>query len=231
MTGRKAPELEFVLPGTWWDLPVTDPDAATRRIQQLVTEAVGKADKDAEVRRRLRSGLQEAVDTARKNAAQQIYLAREVTPGVPLSASLAVYWPDVAKMPDDVASSPKLARAFLKAALNGGPDPLGEEDEEEFSLPTTDVLRRTFLSLSELEAGGDKAEGGTLRVDYWLTVPDRERFALLSFSSSFVSLKSELLNLFDAVVSTVKWGDLSALDEPAGLDKSTGQLVAVATDA
>ena len=50
-------ELTIVFPGTWAMIPLHDEDAAARRIQRLVTERVGRADRLARVRRTAKTEL------------------------------------------------------------------------------------------------------------------------------------------------------------------------------
>ena len=44
-----------------------------------------------------------------------------------------------------------------------------------------------------------------LQADYWLAAADPYRFAMLSFTSTYVMYEKDMLDLFDAIVQTTRW--------------------------
>jgi hypothetical protein len=44
-----------------------------------------------------------------------------------------------------------------------------------------------------------------VEADYWLAARDPNRIALLTFSTALAEYEEEMLALFDAVVSTIRW--------------------------
>jgi hypothetical protein len=211
MTDQRPTALEFALPGFWWHIPLVEPEGIKRTIHTIVESAIGRADDRAELRRELREQLRGSAESAAAAGGREFYLAREIQPGIPLSAAISVYWPLLKAVPSDVAKNGKLLRGFLKATLADSDGSAAPLTEQEFSVGESAVLRRDFLVLSE--PGPDNEERGTFRVDYWLTVPGKPRVVLLAFSSSFVTMREQLNELFDAIVTTVRWGDLSAIPD------------------
>jgi len=203
-----APEFDFLLAGTWWSIPVNDPEETDRAIRRIVEDAAGRSDELATLRRLTRERLSETVADARRIEAEHLYLAREISPGLPLSASLAVYRPALDPLPEDVAASPKLARAFVKAALAEADGPGAGIEARELDLGSGAVLRRSWIVERTLQEGADPVR--SLRADYWMPIPGTRGFLLLSFTSLFVPLADKLLEFFDAVVGTVRWRDRAA---------------------
>ncbi len=195
--------FEFSLIGTWWSLPVADVAESERAIQRVLVEAIGRRDDRARLRRMLSERLTAIVADARTVHAEQLYFARDIAPGVPMPVSLGIYWPALRSLPADVAGSPKLARAALKAALAETDAAGAVRAQAESMVAAGAVLRRTYVSDSQVEEGAPV--GRILRVDYWITSPASDRFVLLSFSSQLAALEEQLLQLFDAIVSSIRW--------------------------
>ena len=89
-------ELTIVFPGTWVMIPLHDDEAAARRIQRLVADRVGRADRLARVRRTAKTELERLVSLANDSAAFALALSLEILPGVPFPASLVLSreeWP------------------------------------------------------------------------------------------------------------------------------------------
>ncbi len=208
-----VPTFDFTLAGQWWGLPIVDEAAADRAIRSIVVETAGQADQLANFRHLMREQLHRTVADARDANAHHLYLAREISPGLPLSGALGVYWPLLDTLPSDVAVAPKLARAFLKAALHVADSTGSATDEQELDPAGGAVLRRSYRTEFDPDVveGVDTNRGEqpaiiyTFRTDYWMTSPVPGRFALFSFSSQLVDLETELVKLFDAIVSTVRW--------------------------
>ena len=99
-------ELTIVFPGTWVMVPLHDEEAARRRIQRLVTDRVGRADRLARVRRTAKTELERLVALADDSTAFALALSLEILPGVPFPASLVLSreeWPTTPGPDDDLA--------------------------------------------------------------------------------------------------------------------------------
>lgn len=214
------PDFDLALPGAWWSIPLDDEATAARAIRRLVAETAGHRDEDARVRADLRRRFAAAAEQAMSAAASQLYLCREIVPGVMLPSSLTVYWPPLTLPPADPPSgtAPAPASGAAPAAdlppgllalrrLLGPPE--GGQTEEPFTVADTVGLRRDRLLTAPADPDAhddaDTPEVTTVIVDYWLVLPDTPRPVLLSFACGMPLLRTELIALFDLVVATIRW--------------------------
>jgi hypothetical protein len=193
------PEMDLVLPGTWWAVELSgDDDAVTRSVRQMVERVLGVHDGLARQRAELRARLREVVDAAREGHAANLYIAMELTERL----SLAVYWP-----PDPVLgslpSTPSSVIDLVRVGLEAQPSSAAYEDVVVEELGATTTLRRT--SITHNPAEGDRPAMDMLIVDYWLAVPGTQRVVLLTFSTPFVTMRAELSEMFRAMVALVRW--------------------------
>ena len=65
------------------------------------------------------------------------------------------------------------------------------------------AARTASVRSAVYEVEGESLTLPHLDVNYWVTVEGVERVALLSFTSPMVELTAELIELFDAVISTI----------------------------
>jgi hypothetical protein len=189
--------FDFALPGTWWLVPVDDPEVAGRSITRAVERAIGRRDADARLRADLRARFTDVADRARTAGAAQIHLCHEIVPGVPLPATLTVYWPRLALRASG-ETDPGLA---LRAVL-GSPDGAGDVMLDD--LPTGPGIRRTRVFTGSAAPDGSAPDVTTVEVDYWLATPGG-RVLLLSFACGMPLLADQLVELFDLVVRTTTW--------------------------
>lgn len=201
MTGTKpAAEtgFDFALPGTWWLVPVADPDVSVKAIGRAVEQAVGRRDADARLRAELRERFTDVADRARTAGAAQVHLCREVVPGVPLPGTLTVYWPRIA-----LRASGESDPAVALHRVLGAPD--ADTSEAELAdLPTGAGIRRTRIVTGSAAPDGSAPDVTTVEVDYWLATPGG-RVLLLSFACGLPLLADQLVELFDLVVRTTTW--------------------------
>jgi hypothetical protein len=188
--------FDFALPGTWWLVPVDDPAVAERSIARAVERAVGRRDEDARLRAELRARFTDVADRARTAGAAQVHLCHEIMPGVPLPATLTVYWPRLVLR----ASGESDPGAALRAVL-GPPD---GDDVALDDLPTGAGIRRTRVITGSAAPDGSAPDVTTVEVDYWLATPGG-RVLLLSFACGMPLLADQLVELFDLVVRTTTW--------------------------
>lgn len=200
------PEFDLALPGSWWSIPLDDEATATRAIRRLVAEVAGRSDEDARLRADLRRRFAAAAQQAMGAEAKQLYLCREIVPGVMLPSSLTVYWPPLTLPPGapDGGASGDLADVAGLRLLLGAPD--DGQAEEEFAVAGTVGLRRDRLLVSPPEEeGGEGPEVTTVLADYWVVLPGSRQVVLLSFACGMPLLRTELVGLFDLVVATLRW--------------------------
>lgn len=213
MSDTRAPRFVFSLAGSWWRLPVADEAEAERAIDRLVLDTAGRADEAATFRRLLRDRFRTTVAEVRRGEADYLYIAREIAPGLPLSAALTVSRPAIGALPAG-GSDPAVAVPALAVALAGLDAPGSGVTSDERELSCGPVLRR--VRTSEVVLDGEPVDGDAdlLRADYW--VPMRGGFVLFTFSTVYTLIGDRMLELFDAIVGTVR-ADEAAIEPVAGV--------------
>lgn len=189
---------KFILPGRWGTIDLTSEASARRTIRQLVERVGGKREDDAPMRATLRSQLQDAADVARGGGAVRLFIGLELTDGFPLSATLAVFLPaiDTSQLEGENVGLTGLLERF---APTGGDD----SRNETFSRGEIKAVRRTARKVAP--ATEVRPESEILQADYWLAAAEPYRFAMLSFTSTYVMYENDMLDLFDAIVQTTRW--------------------------
>jgi hypothetical protein len=219
-TGPAENGFDFALPGTWWLVPVADPSVAARSIARAVEQAVGRRDADARLRAELRTRFTDVADRARTAGAAQVHLCHEIVPGVPLPATLTVYWPRLvlrASGEDDPALALRALLGPPEGADAGDGAPAGtgvDADVTLDDLPTGPGIRRTRVITGSAAPDGSAPDVTTVEVDYWLATPGG-RVLLLSFACGMPLLAGQLVDLFDLVVRTTTWRFPAGATEPA----------------
>lgn len=187
----------FVLPGRWWALDTSGSDTQLlTTIKKHVEHAVGTADDRATLRRELRAQLIEAAKAARAANADRIYLASQLADGVPFPATLLVVRSGERQA---VAGTVVKRAAALTAVL---PASGSTEIIEEVDFPLARAV--------EVTAPSDERTGN-VQVRYWLAAPSSGELIMLAFSCPLIELRDLVVELFDAIMTTV------AFPEPAGV--------------
>lgn len=206
------PVTDFVLPGRWWHIALGDADDVARQARNMCRSAVGRRDDRAQLRHDLQTAVERAAVAARDAEATDFYFALEIVPGVPLPASLAVYWPPV---PFGLSfdAGPSAAAAALGANLRATQPGATVEVSGGDELALVRTIR-TMVGSTFAATGVEGAE--ELTVSYWVIRPDAPRPLLLSFTTALASLQEDMVALFDAIMSTVQWdvppAELSGVD-------------------
>jgi hypothetical protein len=201
------PDLKLVLPGVWGTIDLETDATIASTVRKLVSRLAGHADRAASLRADLRRQLTTLAEEARTGGAAELYFAIEAVPGLPVPLSLAVYWP-----PTDILGSlptnPDTVIDSVIAALTSreGSNEFQDVARERFG--DTATWRRTKTLMNPAE--GEIPEHHTLLVDYWLAVPGTQRVLLLTFSTTLVEAKEQLLELFRTMVSVVEWAEPAA---------------------
>jgi hypothetical protein len=191
----------FALPGTWGRVNLSSDSTMHSSIRKVVEHSVGRDDRFATLRANMRGRFEQAAQLARANSATDFHIALELSPGVPLPAWLAVFLPEF-----DSTDFDALGLTELKEALNFGlVTQQGNEARSSTVLDKTHVhaVRQAFRRVHP--ATEENVEFEVLQVDYWLAAAEPNRLALLSFSTGYAEYEEQMLELFDAVIGTLRW--------------------------
>lgn len=209
MSAASLPQLRFRLPGEWIALDPRDEDGAREHIATIARAIVGPADDAAVLRRRVRSGLEEAAAAARAASAHLLLMCREIAPGVPTPVAITVHTP-ITITPAVGTAPDAVMRAFEMS--------LPHTDEPDLETATrvdaagSAVLRLHAVSAQTIEEDGRTAVHKRLVARYWYTVPGRKQVALVQMSTPLGDLPHAMLRLFDAIVAGSAWADADAED-------------------
>ena len=199
-------EVDFLLPGKWWHIALSGPEETAREVRRMTRSVVGRQDDRAQLRHDIQLSVEKAAAAAAAANGSDFYFAVEIVPGVPIPASLAVCWPEV-----PAGLSLALSARAGAEALAANLDSIGGDAE-------IDVLEREGLgvvrSVKVVRGPISTATGvegaGEVVASYWLVRQISPFPLLLTFSSALVSMNAEMVPLFDAIVSTVEWGEPEA---------------------
>ena len=192
----------FVLPGTWGRVDLRSEAASRSSIRKLAEQVTRKREELAGVRAEIRDRFNTAAEAARGSSATDLYVAFELTKGVPMPAWLTVFTPEI-----DAVDFQALGLGDLQKVLEKGvavADPTVTTTET-----TTDneirAVRQSWRRVAHVAEGNIERDFELLEADYWLAAANPNRVALITFSTAFVEWEDEMLRLFDAVISTIRW--------------------------
>ena len=201
---RTEPEFTFMLPGNWWRVSLTDEESRQADIRSIARDAFGKADNVARLRADLRAELLRATELAVDGDADSMYFAREVIQGVPLPVSLVVTY-----TADYAGISPIQPERNLETLVNSVDridDDSHDEADDDYVLGESAVVRRIrFQEPKEIDDSEIAGRAPSLSVNYWITVPKRNRVLVMAFQTAFTELKEPLLDLYNAIVESIRW--------------------------
>jgi hypothetical protein len=194
---------KFVLPGTWGRINLASEAATQRSIRKVLEHVTRRRDDMADTRQQLRSRIQKAADIAREAGANDFYLAFSLTPKVPLPAWISVFTPEIDSTDFDALGLGEL-KSFLDAGTRSwGPDGAavvtGEVSE------SIHAVRHSWRRVVDVVEGDAERAFEFVEADYWIAAANPNRLALLTFSTALAEYEEEMLSLFDAVVSTIRW--------------------------
>jgi len=194
----------FVLPGSWGRVDLRSEAASRSSIRKLADHATHRKEELATIRAEIRERFNAAADAARGSSATDLYVAFELTKGVPMPAWLTVFTPEI-----DAVDFQALGITDLKGVLERG---IATSAEEVTSTPTVmnqqniSAVRQSWRRVAHVEEGETVQDFDILEADYWLAATNPNRIALMTFSTAFVEYEEQMLRLFDAVVGTIRWG-------------------------
>lgn len=191
-------ELRFRLPGRWFSVDLSAPEATRTSIRAIARDAVGPRDDHAAERARVRQQLTAAVDAGHKGEPRALMFSTEVAPGAPLPASLLVFEPAGLRMSPAIGDSAQAVLAVMAESL-AQIDPAAHATMVEVSGPGVPVLRTHRLQA--LAEDGDLEGVTQLIADYWVPVPDSKQMLLVRFSTPLGELENIMLAFFDELLA------------------------------
>lgn len=191
-------ELRFRLPGRWFSVDLSAPDATQASIRAIARDAVGVADDKAAERARVRQQLTAAVDAGAQGAPRALMFSTEVAPGAPLPASLLVFEPSGLRMSPAIGESAQAVLAVMTESL-AQLDPAAHATLVEVTGPGVPALRTHRLQ--SLAEDGDLEGITQLVADYWVPVPGSKQVLLVRFSTPLGELENIMLAFFDELLA------------------------------
>ncbi|HUR07710.1 MAG TPA: hypothetical protein VM347_34565 [Nonomuraea sp.] len=210
-TSGSIADVRVTLPEHWWPISLADEHVMRAGVRDLVQhEFDGVADNPL-VQSDLRRALLEQAEAGRSVGARLLALCRQWHNGTPIPASLVLTWID---LPAGRGSSPGEQLLELQGRLHPDPDapmPAGQTLDLA-ALPPGTVLRHVRLDETPIPpSDGREQRIPALVADYWLERPDQAGLIQLAFSSPIVPIRDAWLELWDAIVGTLRW-----VPEPTG---------------
>ena len=202
--------LRLVLPGSWVNVPLEDPEVTKAFAQRIVRDQVGRDDRLARARRDAVQQVCELADKARSTGAHTLALELEIAPGIPFAASMVgrdVDWPDVAGAPEDggPATAPHDGTS-QDVAHDDAPDPAARLAA---AFPGSELRELPAgVGARQLETGvlrGQEEETTSLSVLYRIPRPDADRLLALRFTAPDLGRPEIIGQLFDAIAGSVEF--------------------------
>lgn len=192
-------ELRFRLPGRWFALDLSNPDATERSLRQIARDTVGTADDRAIERERVRRDLRAAARAGVAGEARSLLFSTEIAPGTPLPVSVAVFEPARLRMSPAIGTAPEKLLAVMAEAI-AQLQPTGFETLAEVEGPGVPALRTQFTEPSAEDDGVVR-----LVVDYWVPVPQSKQMLMVRFSTPLGDLESVMGALFDELIAVASF--------------------------
>ncbi|PZQ90816.1 MAG: hypothetical protein DI534_06420 [Leifsonia xyli] len=195
----------FALPGKWGRINLRSEASIQRSIRRVLDEVTRRRDDLVEPRAELRRRFQRAAELAKEGGATDFYVAFQLVPTIPLPAWVAVFTPEIEST--DFAA---LGLGELAQFLDQGMQDWGDANAAVHSGTTgpdgqIHAVRHSWRRVADVVEGEVEARFEFVEADYWLAARDPNRIALLTFSTALAEYEDEMLALFDAVVSTLRW--------------------------
>ena len=197
-----TPGPKFVLPGSWGRVDLSSEAASRSSIRKLAETATNRKEELASLRAEIRVRFQKAADLAREAGATDLYLAYELAKGIPLPAWLTVFSPEIDEVDFTALGLDELSTVLRYSIATNNPDIAIAEPALNEQIK---AVRHSWRRVTHVVEGEVEEDFEVLEADYWLAAADPARIALMTFSTAYVEYEEEMLNLFDAVISTIRW--------------------------
>lgn len=194
----------FALPGKWAHIPLTSEAATLSSVRKMAEQLTNRMDQFATLRAEMRARFIQAAEIARSGGATDLFLGLELMPGIPLPAWIVVFPADYDSTDFDSIGFGDFSKALeisAGAAPAGGTRQSGDIDS-----PTPiHAVRHAWRRSTEVIEGDIDETFEFVEADYWIAAAEPNRLALVTFSTALAEYEDEMLELFDAVISTVRW--------------------------
>jgi len=195
--------IRFALPGSWARIPLESEAEALRSVRKLTEQVTGRKEELATLRAELRSRFTTVVEAAREGGAEELYIGLELVPGIPLPAWAAVFPADPDALQLSSVGFPDLARGLDFAV--GAPPEGGSSETSDDATGRVHAVRHAWRRTTQVTADDVERTFDLIEADYWIAAADPNRVALITFSTALAEYEEEMLELFDAVVGTLRW--------------------------
>lgn len=194
--------MRIVLPGTWANVPLEDPESAAAYVRRLVRRQVGNADRLARTRREATQEIAGNVQAAMAAGVHTYLMSLELLPGVPFPAAILAMdeeWP--------AAANEALAEGDVEQALRVA-YPTGEVAPQRNG-PVARVVEMTRGRTGE----GDDVL--TMRLEYHIPYPDRSRLLMARVNVPGIPSAEPFATLFDEILDSVTFMDAATSETAA----------------
>jgi len=197
-------QLRFRLPGRWFSVDLAGGRSTEESIQRVARDAIGAADDLAQERATVRRELHAAVEAATVDEARSLMFAKEITAGVPLPVTLAVFEPAKLRMSPAIGTDAPAVLHVMAESLKQI-DPTAHASMVETAGPGVPALRTHFVEPSD-------AGEGMLRLvaDYWVPVPESKQILMVRFSTPLGELENMMCALFDELIGAAYFSEANA---------------------
>ena len=204
--------IRFELPGRWGRINLASSASIQRSIRRLLDEVTHRRDDLAVPRAELRQRFQKAAEIARDGGATDFYVALHIVPQVPLPAWIAVFTPTI-----DEDEFRRLGLGEIVDFLDRGMSDWGDDGAAVRSATTGSAgeihaVRHSWRRTHDVVEGEVERSFDFVEADYWLAARDPNRVALLTCSTALAEYEEEMLALFDAIISTIRWPSRASED-------------------
>jgi hypothetical protein len=181
--------LSIILPGVWSRIPMDSEEEANAEIARVIKRQFPRRDELATMRRDARESMRAIARDAHAEDAVLVGMSLELLPGLPFAAALIVTYVD--------APHPELDLPLEVRIATTVPD--GEVVELEGGLAGREWVRAV--------AGPDDPPDAvtTIAFRYVLPTPFEGRWAKVSASVPTEADPELIVELFDAIVGTIRW--------------------------
>ncbi|MCS0500353.1 hypothetical protein [Protaetiibacter mangrovi] len=195
--------IRFALPGSWARIPLASEAEALRAVRKLTEQVTGRKEELATLRAELRGRFTRVVEAAREGGADELYIGLELVPGIPLPAWAAVFPADPGQVDLSAVGFPELARGL--DFVVGAPPEGGTSETSDDPRARVHAVRHAWRRTTEVAADDVERTFELVEADYWVAAAEPNRLALITFSTALAEYEEEMLELFDAVIGTLRW--------------------------
>lgn len=201
--------LRIIVPGTWVNVPVDDPERAAGFIKQLVKKQVGSADRLARTRREATQDLLSTAQHAAQLGVHTYLISLELLPEVPFPAAVMMLDEEWRSPARELLADGDVAGALRATYPNG-------EVAAQRNGPVARVVEMAEGTIGE---GEDAQEMLTMRLEYHMPYPDGSKLLLVRVSVPNIPTAEPFAMLFDEIVDSITFISDEDDESPAGAEE------------